>query len=95
MSGVSGQESVWRQVGTREPETTEDPRPRSLAPACRFRGSATICRSSRILDAAANRAAEGLRVVEDYVRFVLDDRHLTELRKAPPRSVASARRFPA
>jgi len=35
----------------------------------------------RILDAEANRAAEGLRVVEDYVRFVLDDRHLTELAK--------------
>jgi thiamine-phosphate pyrophosphorylase len=30
------------------------------------------------LDAAGNRAREGLRVVEDYVRFVLDDRHLTE-----------------
>jgi thiamine-phosphate pyrophosphorylase len=35
----------------------------------------------RILDAQANRAAEGLRVVEDYVRFVLDDRHLTGLAK--------------
>lgn len=32
----------------------------------------------RILDASLNRASEGLRVVEDYVRFVLDDRHLTE-----------------
>ncbi|HWA98921.1 MAG TPA: thiamine phosphate synthase [Pirellulales bacterium] len=32
----------------------------------------------RILDAAANRAREGLRVVEDYVRFVLDDGSLTE-----------------
>ncbi len=32
----------------------------------------------RVLDAVANRAGEGLRVVEDYVRFVLDDRHLTE-----------------
>jgi thiamine-phosphate pyrophosphorylase len=31
----------------------------------------------RVLDAAANRAREGLRTVEDYVRFVLDDRHLT------------------
>jgi thiamine-phosphate pyrophosphorylase len=31
----------------------------------------------RVIDAAANRAGEGLRVVEDYVRFVLDDRHLT------------------
>ena len=32
----------------------------------------------RILDASANRAREGLRVVEDYVRFVLDDPGLTE-----------------
>ncbi|MBN2021311.1 MAG: thiamine phosphate synthase [Pirellulales bacterium] len=32
----------------------------------------------RVIDAEANRASEGLRVVEDYVRFVLDDRHLTE-----------------
>jgi len=31
----------------------------------------------RIIDAAANRAREGLRVVEDYARMVLDDRHLT------------------
>lgn len=36
---------------------------------------------TRILDASANRAAEGLRVVEDYVRFVLDDSHLTQLLK--------------
>ncbi len=32
----------------------------------------------RLLDASANRAREALRVIEDYVRFVLDDRHLTE-----------------
>jgi len=32
----------------------------------------------RIVDAAANRAREGLRTLEDYVRFVLDDAHLTE-----------------
>lgn len=32
----------------------------------------------RLLDASANRAREALRVLEDYVRFVLDDRHLTE-----------------
>lgn len=36
---------------------------------------------SRILDANANRAIEGLRVVEEYARFALDDRHLTELCK--------------
>jgi thiamine-phosphate pyrophosphorylase len=35
----------------------------------------------RILDAAANRAGEGLRVVEDYLRFALDDAHLTTLCK--------------
>ena len=35
----------------------------------------------RIIDAEANRAAEGLRVVEDYVRFVLSDQHLTRLAK--------------
>ena len=38
----------------------------------------------RILDASANRASEGLRVVEDYVRFVLEDpglsRRLKEVR---------------
>lgn len=31
----------------------------------------------RILDASLNRATEGLRVVEDYARFVLDDPFLT------------------
>jgi len=31
----------------------------------------------RILDAAANRAREAFRVLEDYTRFVLDDAHLT------------------
>ncbi|WP_197443777.1 thiamine phosphate synthase [Maioricimonas rarisocia] len=34
--------------------------------------------TSRVLDAAANRAREGLRVVEDFVRFVLDDAGLSE-----------------
>jgi thiamine-phosphate pyrophosphorylase len=40
--------------------------------------------TARILDACANRAREGLRVIEDYCRFVLDDaflsRNLKELR---------------
>ena len=35
----------------------------------------------RILDANANRAGEGLRVCEDYVRFCLQDRHLAQLLK--------------
>jgi thiamine-phosphate pyrophosphorylase len=33
--------------------------------------------TARVLDAAANRAREGLRVLEDYSRFVLDDRYLS------------------
>jgi thiamine-phosphate pyrophosphorylase len=50
----------------------------------------------RILDAAANRAGEGLRVVEDYLRFALDDRHLTSVCKAIRHDLAVAvRSFPA
>jgi thiamine-phosphate pyrophosphorylase len=44
----------------------------------------------RAIDAAANRADEGLRVVEDYVRFVLDDRHLTSLSKSLRHELATA-----
>jgi thiamine-phosphate pyrophosphorylase len=36
----------------------------------------------RILDASLNRATEGLRVVEDYARFVLDDPFLTRQAKS-------------
>ena len=35
----------------------------------------------RALDASANRAAEALRVIEDVLRFVLDDAHLTAVAK--------------
>jgi thiamine-phosphate pyrophosphorylase len=44
----------------------------------------------RILDASLNRATEGLRVVEDYVRFVLDDAHLTEQFKQLRHELAAA-----
>ncbi|MEM8943712.1 MAG: thiamine phosphate synthase [Planctomycetota bacterium] len=44
----------------------------------------------RILDASANRATEGLRVVEDYVRFVLDDDLLTRLLKQARHNLAIA-----
>lgn len=44
----------------------------------------------RILDAAANRAREGLRVVEDYARFVLNDPFLTEQLKQLRHELASA-----
>ncbi len=44
----------------------------------------------RLLDAAANRAREGLRVVEDYVRFVRDDRFLTRELKQLRHDLAAA-----
>jgi thiamine-phosphate pyrophosphorylase len=50
----------------------------------------TDSRAIRVLDASLNRATEGLRVVEDYVRFVLDDRHLTEQFKRLRHDLAAA-----
>ncbi len=44
----------------------------------------------RILDASLNRASEGLRVVEDYVRFVLDDPFLTRRTKTLRHDLAAA-----
>jgi len=44
----------------------------------------------RILDAAANRAGEGLRVVEEYARFALDDRFLTAELKGLRHDLAAA-----
>ncbi len=44
----------------------------------------------RIIDANTNRAAEGLRVLEDFSRFALDDAHLTECFKATRHDLASA-----
>jgi thiamine-phosphate pyrophosphorylase len=49
----------------------------SEIPPLELGGSAQTVELSRILDASANRAREGLRVVEDYTRFVLDDPGLT------------------
>jgi thiamine-phosphate pyrophosphorylase len=46
----------------------------------------------RILDASANRAREGLRVVEDYVRFALDDPGLTRRLKEVRHRLAAALR---
>jgi thiamine-phosphate pyrophosphorylase len=44
----------------------------------------------RVLDAAANRATEGLRVMEDFARFGLDDAHLTRLVKTLRHDLAAA-----
>src|SRR5436305_1949201 len=47
---------------------------------------------ARILDASANRAREGLRVVEDYARFALDDPGLTRRLKEVRHRLAEALR---
>jgi thiamine-phosphate pyrophosphorylase len=44
----------------------------------------------RIMDAALNRAGEGMRVVEDYVRFVADDVFLTAKTKELRHELAAA-----
>jgi thiamine-phosphate pyrophosphorylase len=50
----------------------------------------------RILDAASNRAGEAVRVIEDYARFVLDDRHLAgECKSLRHRLTAALSVFPA
>lgn len=72
------------ETSVAQPERFADP----IAPNFEIRWSDATendrTRTLRILDAAANRAREGLRVVEDYVRFTLDDaflsRQLKELR---------------
>jgi thiamine-phosphate pyrophosphorylase len=47
---------------------------------------------ARILDASVNRAREGLRVIEDYVRFVLDDAGLTRRLKEIRHRLSEAER---
>ncbi len=58
-----------------------DPLPVEIQLALPAESATHVTDTFRILDAAANRAREGLRVLEDYVRFTLDDRHLTSLLK--------------
>ncbi|HEY7428067.1 MAG TPA: thiamine phosphate synthase [Gemmataceae bacterium] len=46
--------------------------------------------TARIFDACANRAREGLRVIEDYCRFVLDDAFLSRTLKEMRHDLTSA-----
>jgi thiamine-phosphate pyrophosphorylase len=75
MSAVAARQS--QELAGHSLEALPVESPLSLPAATAADGTDTL----RILDAAANRAREGLRVVEDYVRFTLDDRHLTSLLK--------------
>jgi thiamine-phosphate pyrophosphorylase len=59
-------------------------------------GFTAATNAARVLDANRNRAREAARVVEDYVRFVLDDAILTEEVKSLRHALASATgRMPA
>jgi len=47
----------------------------------------------RTIDAAANRLREGLRVIEDYLRFTLDDEHLMRILKTNRHQLTEALKF--
>ncbi len=69
-SGLKLQRLEAALAGSREPALIPD-EPLALADVT------DLVHLDRILDAAGNRAREALRVLEDYVRFVLDDAYLT------------------
>ncbi len=69
----SPEQSASSQPVSKKTGTPRSDRQELVAPDA-FRSGSGLWRA---LDAAANRAGEGLRVVEDYVRFLLDDSHLT------------------
>ncbi len=53
-------------------------------------GATSEIDAARVLDASFNRAREAARVLEDYCRFVLDDRFLTQQVKELRHALASA-----
>ena len=55
-----------------------------------FKQSGSMAEAWRAIDASANRAGEALRVVEDVVRFILGDVHLTQLAKDLRHDLAAA-----
>ena len=70
--------------------------PLELHESLDFSGLAADMSVARLLDAAANRAREGLRVAEDYCRFVLDDALLCgELKSVRHELTAVLGNFPA
>ncbi len=76
--------------GPNQPELLAEPMPVSFEINLQAETSSERATVLRILDASANRAREGLRVVEDYVRFALDDGHLSELLKSARHQLRSA-----
>lgn len=67
-----------------------DPGPIELLQPIQLTDPFDMASTARALDAATNRAREALRVVEDYCRFALDDRFLTEQLKQIRHGLAEA-----
>ncbi len=80
-----------RDALTRE-EADVEPLPPLEGPPLDLSDSTRTVDLARVLDASANRAREGLRVVEDYARFVLDDPGLTRRLKEVRHRLADALR---
>jgi thiamine-phosphate pyrophosphorylase len=74
--GLPAAELASEFESVRQTESAPLPLDPEIAPL-ELAGPAEAVDLARILDASANRAREGLRVVEDYVRFALDDPMLT------------------
>lgn len=72
-TGSANAESWLAQPGASMPHLAIERHPNHAEPSGEL---------ARVLDAAANRAREALRVLEDYTRFVLDDPYLTAQLKA-------------
>lgn len=86
-SALENPEDATPENGGQDPAADPESHPAKPSPPLSQRAEKTGTTPSlltpqtsvlRVLDAAWNRTREGLRVVEDYTRFVLDDRHLTD-----------------
>lgn len=90
-AGLRRGELLARLVERAAVETAPIPMPPDIAPL-ELAAPGEAVDLARILDASANRAREGLRVVEDYARFVLDDPMLTRRLKDCRHRLAEATR---
>lgn len=78
------------QPRVEEEQPAVQPSPPPVAPPVKGPVEAADRTAARVVDANLNRAREGLRVVEDYCRFVRDDRDRTEQVKALRHRLAAA-----
>jgi thiamine-phosphate pyrophosphorylase len=90
-SGLRGFELIGRLAERRAVETAPLPVAHEIAPL-ELAAPGEGADLARILDASANRAREGLRVVEDYARFALNDPMLTRRLKDCRHRLAQATR---